>query len=164
MALTAVGCAQTDAGITTKVKNDLVAEDLVKARQIDVDTNDGVVTLTGEVATAAEETRALEIARRAEGVTNVIDQITIVPEQAELGAPASGTPVSDAGITAAVKTKLLTDPDTPGLKLDVDTKDQVVTISGTVETEAQKSEVLQIARNTDGVRGVNDQVTIQRNE
>ena len=63
-----------------------------------------------------------------------------------------------------MKTKLLTDPDTPGLKLEVDTKDQVVTIRGTVANEAQKEEALQIARNTDGVRGVNDNVTIQRNE
>ena len=40
------------------------------------------MTLTGQVATADEESRALEIARKAEGVTNVVDQITVVPEQA----------------------------------------------------------------------------------
>ncbi len=162
VALAAVGCAQSDAGITTKVKSELVADDLVKARQINVDTTDHVVTLTGEVRTAEEESRALEIARKTEGVTNVVDLITVVPEQAASGSTPAGL-LSDAGITAAVKTKLLADPDTPGLKLEVDTKDQVVTLSGTVANQTQKEEALQIARNTEGVRGVNDQVTIQRN-
>ena len=162
VALAAVGCAQSDTGITTKVKSELATDDLVKARQINVDTKDRVVTLTGEVATEAEESRALEIARKTEGAANVIDQITIVPERAVATPPAESS-LTDAGITAAVKTKLLADPDTPGLKLDVDTKDHVVTISGTVANEAQKNEVLQIARNTEGVRGVNDHVSVQRN-
>ena len=161
VALAAVGCAQSDAGLTTKVKSELVADDLVKARQINVDTKDKVVTLTGEVRTAEEESRALEIARKTEGVTSVVDLITVVPEQAAASAPESL--LSDAGIPAAVKTKLLADPDTPGLKLEVDTKDKVVTITGTVANKAQKEEALQIARNVDGVRGVNDHVTIQRN-
>jgi hyperosmotically inducible protein len=92
VALTAVGCAQTDAGITTAVKNKLVADDLVKARQIDVDTQEKVVTLTGEVRTDAEESRALEIARTTDGVVNVIDQINVVPEQATFPAPVPATP------------------------------------------------------------------------
>jgi len=53
VALAAVGCAQSDAGITTAVKNKLIADDLVKARQINVDTADKVVTLTGEHADRA---------------------------------------------------------------------------------------------------------------
>jgi hyperosmotically inducible protein len=161
VALAAAGCAQSDAGITTKVKSELIADDLVKARQINVDTKDKVVTLTGEVKTPEEESRALEIARKTEGVANVVDLITVVPVQATLGPPDSL--LSDAGITAAVKTKLLADPDTPGLKLDVDTKDQVVTLTGTVANKAQKEEALQIAKNVEGVRGVNDHVIVQRN-
>jgi len=81
-ALFAAGCAQTDTGITSAVKGKLVADDLVKARQINVDTQDKVVTLTGEVRTEAEESRALEIARATDGVRDVIDQISVVPEQA----------------------------------------------------------------------------------
>lgn len=82
VALATVGCAQSDSGITTAVKGKLVADDLVKARQINVDTTDKVVTLTGEVRTLAEETRALQIARETKGVRDVIDQISVVPEQA----------------------------------------------------------------------------------
>jgi osmotically-inducible protein OsmY len=85
IALFTVGCAQTDTGITTSVKNKLIADDLVKARQINVDTQDKVVTLTGEVRSEAEESRALEIARATDGVRDVIDQINVVPEQADFG-------------------------------------------------------------------------------
>ena len=47
-----------------------------------VDTADQVVTLTGEVRSEAEESRALQIARDTSGVRDVIDQINVVPEQA----------------------------------------------------------------------------------
>ena len=87
VALAAVGCAQSDAGITTAVKNKLIADDLVKARQINVDTTDKVVTLTGDVRTEAEESRALQIARDTNGVRDVVDQINVMPEQASVPAP-----------------------------------------------------------------------------
>jgi hypothetical protein len=83
-----VGCAQSDAGITTSVKSQLAADDLVSARQIDVDTRDRVVTLRGEVNSFAEEAKALEIARATNGVENVIDEINIV---AEPPSPTTGT-------------------------------------------------------------------------
>jgi osmotically-inducible protein OsmY len=83
-----VGCAQTDAGISTNVKNKLIADDLVKARQINVDTQDKVVTLTGQVNSAEEETRALQIARNTDGVRDVIDQIDIAAPQASFPPPA----------------------------------------------------------------------------
>ena len=47
-AIMTVACAQTDAGITTNVKTKLAADDTVKAYQVDVDTRNGVVTLSGD--------------------------------------------------------------------------------------------------------------------
>jgi osmotically-inducible protein OsmY len=58
-----VACAQSDAGITASVKNQLAADDLVKARNIDVDTNDRIVTLTGSVGSEQAQAKAIEIAR-----------------------------------------------------------------------------------------------------
>jgi hyperosmotically inducible protein len=78
-AVLVVACAQSDAGITTSVKSQLAADQIVKARNINVDTRDRVVTLTGEVRNTAEEAQALQLARNTEGVTNVIDQIEIAP-------------------------------------------------------------------------------------
>ena len=65
----------SDAAITAKVKTALGADDLVKARNIDVDTMRGVVTLHGNVASAAEKERAISLARRVEGVAGVKDNL-----------------------------------------------------------------------------------------
>src|SRR5918993_1916761 len=77
-----VACAETDPGITTAVKSKLALDDTVKAYQIDVDTNNRVVTLIGTVETAAAEAQALMLARQTEGVQNVVDQITVDPQAA----------------------------------------------------------------------------------
>jgi hyperosmotically inducible protein len=165
-AILALGCAETDPGITTSVKSRLVADDMVKARRIDVDTKDRVVTLTGEVRTTEEESRALQVARETKGVTNVVDQLTVVPEAAPTTGVTPGEPgyeavPTDAGITAAVKSKLLADPDTSGLAIDVDTNKRVVTLTGTVKSDAEKTEAMQTARGVDGVTSVIDRLTVK---
>jgi BON domain len=73
----AVACSQTDAGLTTKVKTKLAADDTVKAYQIDVDTKDKIVTLTGSVDSQAAKDQAVAIARGTEGVADVVDNITV---------------------------------------------------------------------------------------
>jgi hyperosmotically inducible protein len=151
----AVGCSQSDPGITTSVKTQLAADPAVKARRIDVDTRDRVVTLTGEVSSADERAKALSIARGTKGVANVVDQLSIVPE----AAPTTGY-ITDAGITAEVKGKLLADPDISGLRINVDTRDHVVTLTGTVRTEAERSKAVQAAHEAAGVTNVNNQLTI----
>jgi hypothetical protein len=72
-----VACGQTDAGITTNVKTKLAADDTVKAYQVDVDTHNRVVTLTGAVDSPAAKLMAVRIARDTEGVSDVIDQIVV---------------------------------------------------------------------------------------
>lgn len=168
-----IGCAQSDAGITTSVKSKLIADDLVKARRIDVDTRDRVVTLTGEVRTAEEEAQALKIARETKGVTNVVDQLTLVPESKPVPTTGIdtvpiepgvgvGVPRTDAGITADVKTRLLADRDTSGMRIDVDTNNNVVTLSGTVRSHAEKDKAIQIARQAAGVTNVIDRLMVER--
>jgi osmotically-inducible protein OsmY len=68
---------------------------------------------------------------------------------------------ADASITSAVKTKLLGDPLVGGLKIDVDTKDNVVTLTGMVKSAAEKAEAVRLAKNTTGVKSVVDKLTIQ---
>src|SRR5215207_1040254 len=85
-----VACAQTDAGITTAVKSKLAADDTVKAYQVDVDTNNKVVTLRGEVDSPAAETMAIQLARDTDGVRDVIDEIRVVQV-----APTSGIEIDD---------------------------------------------------------------------
>jgi osmotically-inducible protein OsmY len=59
-----------------------------------------------------------------------------------------------------VKAKLLGDGRTPGLKLDVDTDDGVVTLEGDVATAAQRATAIRLARETKGVTRVVDKLTV----
>ena len=61
-----------DAAITTRVKARLLDDPIVKGLQIDVDTRDGVVFLTGSVSSDVERKRAIELARTTENVKNVV--------------------------------------------------------------------------------------------
>jgi hyperosmotically inducible periplasmic protein len=67
----------TDAWITTKVKWFFVGEDALDDSSIDVDTKDHVVTLKGTVKSAAGKARAVQLAKNTDGVTKVVDQLTI---------------------------------------------------------------------------------------
>ncbi len=162
VALSTVACGQTDAGITTAVKGKLAADDAVKAYQIDVDTERKVVTLTGTVDTAIAKSRAVEIARDTNGVTSVTDNIVVsaTADTAPTMPDAAPAALSDPGITATVKTKLLGDPAVGGLRIDVDTRDGVVTLSGQVKTQAERDQALKLARETDGVKTVEDKLTV----
>jgi hyperosmotically inducible periplasmic protein len=76
------------------------------------------------------------------------------------GGDKTGDAVSDAAITTAVKTKLLGDGKTPGLKIDVDTDHGVVTLSGDVPTATERSTAVRLARGTKGVTRVVDKITV----
>jgi hypothetical protein len=99
-----VACGQTDAGITTNVKTKLAADDTVKAYQVDVDTQNHVVTLSGAVENAAAKERALMLARETDGVRDVIDQIT----------------VNEAAATSGINDGIDIDVDKPDVDVDVD--------------------------------------------
>jgi hyperosmotically inducible protein len=155
----AIGCAQSDAGITAKVKTQFATDTTVKAHEINVDTKNHVVTLTGEVDTQAARDRAVEIARDTKGVTDVVDNMTVKTTQAESAiAPAGetvGEHVDDAAITAKVKAKLLADSTVGGLKIDVDTKEGVVTLtSNSMKSQSEIDQAIRLAKGVDGVRDV----------
>lgn len=71
-----------------------------------------------------------------------------------------GNVIDDATITGRVKAALLNNPDVAGLKIDVDTFKGVVTLSGSVRTEAEATEALAIARRTPGVADVKSTLQI----
>ena len=67
---------------------------------------------------------------------------------------------TDAGITTAVKTKLAADDTVKAYQVDVDTANHVVTLKGDVNTSLAKERAVEIARATDGVRDVIDQLRV----
>jgi hyperosmotically inducible protein len=65
-----------------------------------------------------------------------------------------GDTIDDATITTRVKTALLNDPDIGALRIDVSTSLGVVTLDGTVKTEAEKGRAADLARTVPGVKDV----------
>jgi hyperosmotically inducible periplasmic protein len=69
--------ALSDGALTAKIKAKMALDDSVKALDLNVDTVDGVVTVSGKVRTNAERDRALALARETTRVHRVIDRIVI---------------------------------------------------------------------------------------
>jgi osmotically-inducible protein OsmY len=72
-----VAMAADDTAITAKVKAAILAEPGLKSLQINVDTKDATVTLTGNVDSDMLRDRAKQIAMSTEGVRNVVDNLSI---------------------------------------------------------------------------------------
>jgi hyperosmotically inducible protein len=66
-----------DATITASVKSTLVADKAANLTRIDVDTNSGVVALNGTVESGEQKARAEQLARRVDGVRNVINNLQV---------------------------------------------------------------------------------------
>lgn len=79
----------------------------------------------------------------------------------EVDKPRRGEVVVDPWVTTKVKTKILADESLRRSEINVDTtNDGVVTLHGTVPTAAAKARAVQLARETDGVRSVNDKLRV----
>ncbi|MEP6919383.1 MAG: BON domain-containing protein [Acidobacteriota bacterium] len=66
-----------NAALTGKIKTKIALDDTVKQASINVDTVDGVVTLTGTVQTEAQHTRVIQLARETAGVKTVVDRVAV---------------------------------------------------------------------------------------
>jgi osmotically-inducible protein OsmY len=127
----------------------------------------GVVHLTGAVKDDIDRDLAGEVARGIDGVVSVDNDLTIDTDRANAVAEQHaaehrdfGSWVDDATTTARVKSRLLANTNTQGLKIDVDTKDDVVTLSGRVESDQEKSLAGEIARNTGDVESVRNNLVV----
>lgn len=89
--------------------------------------------------------------------------VTTGPRTSVSGIPESTrASLGDAAITASIKTDFLKDPDLSVLKIDVDTKDGVVTLNGLADNEAARKRAEQLAGAIKGVREVRNHLTVKR--
>lgn len=84
-----------------------------------------------------------------------------VPAQVERGAERAAAVMDDATITAKVKTALIAEPDLKGMAIDVDTSQNVVTLKGTVATDAVRERAERIAKEVEGVREVRNELLVK---
>jgi hyperosmotically inducible periplasmic protein len=162
------GCnsqAVDDSAITAKLKTKLATDSQTSAIKIGVETKSGVVTLTGNVPTDTEKTKAETLAKSTEGVKRVQNEIKVTPEsssnfgdKAGEAAKEAGETISDAAILAKLKAKLLADGITG---TDVDVNNGEVVLKGQVDDPQKKSKAEELAKNTSGVKDVKNQMTVK---
>ncbi|HKQ98623.1 MAG TPA: BON domain-containing protein [Candidatus Polarisedimenticolia bacterium] len=161
-----IACAQPDSVITAKVKTKLAADSSVSAAQIEVSTEKHVVTLTGNINSIDEKERALEIARKTQGVAQVVDMLAVRTGAESGDAPdpsrTLGEHIDDATISAAVKTRLLGDPTVKGSTIDVDVREGVVFLTGSVRSQEESDRAVELARTTEHVRDVKPNIVVSR--
>lgn len=73
----------------------------------------------------------------------------------------AGDAVGDAALTGKVKTALIADPDVKALRIDVDTKDNVVTLNGSADSQAHADKAVTIAKGVEGVKSVENRLTVK---
>ncbi|CFR07424.1 molecular chaperone OsmY [Yersinia kristensenii] len=146
-----------DSAATAKVKSALLEEKTLKSTDISVETNHGVVTLSGFVTSQAEAETAVDIAKNIEGVKSVSDKLHVKDQKSQSVSEYAG----DAATTSSIKAKLLADDIVPSRKVKVETTDGVVQLSGNVENKAQAERAESIAKAVDGVKSVKNDLSIK---
>ena len=115
----------------------------------------GALTNLDERAANAGENIADKTKEVAKDTVNKTEELAKeTADKTESVAHKTAVVAEDAAITSAVKTKMLADPMVKGLKIDVDTRDAVVTLNGDVASKAEMDKAITIARNTKGVTRV----------
>jgi hyperosmotically inducible protein len=85
-----------------------------------------------------------------------------VGERVAEGANEAQRVAADGALTAKIKAKMALDDRVKAAQIDVDTRGAVVTLSGRVASEAERTRAVQLAQETDGVASVVDELTIAR--
>jgi osmotically-inducible protein OsmY len=151
---TSVGAAQerpviADPRIEDAIEGELWEARAVDANDVDVDVTQGVVTLTGTVDNIMAKERAVRVARMTRGVLSVVDRMTVRD---------SGR--SDAAVELDLQRAFVTDPATDSWEIATTVENGAVTITGTVQSPAEKRLADRVAKSVAGVRSVDNRLTV----
>jgi osmotically-inducible protein OsmY len=170
----------TDAQLENSIRSKLDSDAQLKAAaniRISANASRNEATLSGTVDSQASRNRAVELAKSANAGLVITDNISVKPreltraEYTEDQARSErmkakdykeriGDSLDDAWIHTKIVAKLIGDATTPERKINVDVVNNAVTLRGTVDTQDQKSEAERIARTTEGVKSVNNQLKV----
>lgn len=151
-----------DATVATKLETAFLFNEHLNPFEIKTTAKDGTVTLEGAVQTQVQKDLAESIAKSVSGVKQVVNRIEVASGPLpETRADEWSMQVNDATVTASVLTRLsgVKEIDPSGVR--VSTQGGVVTLSGEVSTQEQKSRIENIARHTRGVRKVIDKIQVR---
>ncbi len=138
-----------DSMIWSGVNEELWEAKAVDANDIDIEVNDGIVTLEGQVDNILSKERAVRVARMTRGVRSVIDKIEVNP----VGR-------TDKEVRDDVLRAIASDPVTDSWKINIAVSDRNVTLDGNVESYTEKQLAEKVAKSVRGVAGVDNQISI----
>ncbi|WP_165474786.1 BON domain-containing protein [Legionella nagasakiensis] len=126
------------------------------AGKINASVKGGTVYLSGQLPSDTDYEKAITLAESIKGVLDVnADNLTVKD---------SNSPLYDSYITAKVKGALiqtdLMDKDIPSWSISVETKNGEVYLSGTVQSEQEKQDVVKVVSSVSGVTKVNDELQV----
>ncbi len=143
-----------DADIEKKAKSSYVFNTYLKdGDKIRVQSKDGAVTLSGVVIEEGHIALAEETLRNIDGVRSIDNKLEYKGE--------SSAELSDAWLTAKVKTALLLRTSVNGFKTEVNTVKGIVTLTGEAASQAQKDLTGEYAGDIEGVNSVRNEMTVQ---
>jgi len=149
-----VQASKTDDRIESTAKKSYVFKTYLKGDDIKIQSKDGAVTLTGIVANNHNKSLAQETVAGISGVKSVDNRLEV-----------KGTPPaenSDAWLITRVKATLLFHRSVSGFNTEVNVKDGIVTLQGEAPSQAQKDLTTEYAKDVEGVKGVNNAMTVAK--
>ena len=183
-ATTTTAPSAQDKAISDRIARRIAEEPGLKADAVKVKVENGVVTLSGMVANEADRGRAERLAH-VEGVSKVVNDLKThddaksgvkgtagtvaektkegaekVGEKTKEGLSKTGEVITDTWITSRISSKFINEDLLHDSNIDVDTKDHVVRLNGTVLTAAGRRRAVAIAKEVEGVHRVVDKMTI----
>jgi len=155
-----VKASTQDATTTSSVRTALLLSKHVSPYDIKVETTQAEVTLEGQVPSEQIKAVAGAIALDTSGVKAVHNNLSINPSTARNPETQGlGERVADLEIKTLVSAALFQNAELADKHIATDVKNRTVTLSGTVETSAQKNQAEQIAWQVTGVQGVTDNLS-----
>jgi hyperosmotically inducible protein len=147
-----VRASEMDDRIQSSARDSYVFRTYLKDDSIKTMSNDGIVTLTGTVSEESHKSLAQDTVGNLPGVKSVDNQLVINGQQ-----PAEN---SDGWLSMKVKGALLFNRNVSAMNTEVYVTDGMVTLKGQADSQAQKDLTGEYSKDIDGVKGVDNQMTI----
>jgi len=138
-----------DGEITNAIDIELLLDSGVSSHLIDVETKEGIVTLSGSVDNILAKERAERIAETIRGVRSVVNMITVEPVDRK-----------DGDIRQDIQSALLMDPAADSYEVGVEVDNGKVTLTGSVESWAEKRLCAHVAKGVKGVKDLENDIRI----
>lgn len=169
----------TDSELENKIKAKFDSDAQLKAADLNISANaeKNEATISGAVPTQALRMKAVNMAKEASSGLVLTDKIEVKPREltraeyteenareerakARGSGETIGDSLDDAWIHTKIVTKLIGNSETPERKINVDVVNNVVTLRGVVDTVEQKAEAERVAKTTEGVSRVVNQLKV----